>query len=96
MRGALADAQVASRDVQARQLTADIKAGYLTVAKARQLVALYDSTLPLLDEQLRVSERLVQAGKATPDMILRARAERSEVQQRRDEGCSWRMRHARR
>lgn len=82
---ALADAQLAQRDVQARQLAADIKSGYLTYAKVRQVVALYDSTLPLLDEQVRVSERLVQAGKATPDMILRARAERSDVQQRRDE-----------
>ncbi|MCC6927956.1 MAG: TolC family protein [Gemmatimonadaceae bacterium] len=82
---ALADAQVAQRDVQARQLAADIKSGYLTYAKVRQVVTLYDSTLLLLDEQVRVSERLVQAGKATPDMILRARAERSEVQQRRDE-----------
>lgn len=82
---ALADAQGARRDVQARQLAADIKGGYLTHAKLLQVVALYDSTLPLLDEQLRVSERLVQAGKATPDVVLRARAERSEVQQRRDE-----------
>ena len=82
---ALADAQVAQRDVQARQLAADIKSGYLTYAKVRQVVAMYDSTLLLLDEQVRVSERLVQAGKATPDMILRARAERSDVQQRRDE-----------
>lgn len=85
VQAALADAQMAQRDIQARQLAADIKSGYLTYAKVRQVVALYDSTLPLLDEQVRVSERLVQAGKATPDMILRARAERSEVQQRRDE-----------
>lgn len=82
---ALADAQVAERDAQARQLAADIKGSYLAYAQLRQVVAVFDSTLPLLDEQLRVSERLVQAGKATPDMILRARAERSEVQQRRDE-----------
>ncbi len=86
IRVALADAQGASRDAQARQLAADIKSAYLSYAKVRQVVALYDSTLPLLDEQLRVSERLVQAGKATPDMILRARAERSDVLQRRDEG----------
>lgn len=86
IRVAIADAQGASRDTQARQLVADIKTAYLSYAKARQVVALYDSTLPLLDEQLRVSERLVQAGKATPDMILRARAERSDVLQRRDEG----------
>jgi len=85
IQGALADAQVAERDVQARQLAADIKGGYLAYAQLRQVVALYDSTLLLLEEHVRVSERLVQAGKATPDRILRARAERSELQQRRDE-----------
>lgn len=85
VQSAMADAQVAERDAHARQLAADIKGGYLAYAQLRQVVAVYDSTLPLLDEQLRVSERLVRAGTATPDMILRARAERSEVQQRRDE-----------
>ncbi|MGH7694981.1 MAG: TolC family protein [Gemmatimonadaceae bacterium] len=82
---ALADAQTAERASFTRQLAADIRSGYLNYAKASRLVALYDSTLPLLDENLRVSERLVAAGKATPDAILRARAERSDVVQKRDE-----------
>lgn len=83
--GALADVQLAQRDVQARQLAADIRAGYLQYARLRQLQLLYEGTITLLDEQVRVSERLVANGKATPDIILRARAERSEVIQRRDE-----------
>ncbi len=83
--GALADAQTAERAAFTRQLAADIRSGYLNYTKASRLVALYDSTLPLLDENLRVSERLVAAGKATPDAILRARAERSDVVQKRDE-----------
>jgi len=82
---AVADAQTAERASFTRQLAADIRSGYLNYAKASRLVALYDSTLPLLDENLRVSERLVAAGKATPDAILRARAERSDVVQKRDE-----------
>lgn len=82
---ALADAQTAERASFTRQLAADIRSGYLNYAKASRLVALYDSTLPLLEENLRVSERLVAAGKATPDAILRARAERSDIVQKRDE-----------
>ena len=82
---ALADAQTAERASFTRQLAADIRSGYLNYAKAIRLVALYDSTLPLLDENLRVSERLVAAGKATPDAILRARAERADIVQKRDE-----------
>jgi len=81
---ALADAQVAERATFTRQLAADIRSGYLNYAKASRLVELYETTLPLLDENLRVSERLVAAGKATPDVVLRARAERSDVQQKRD------------
>ncbi len=83
--GALADAQVAERATFTRQLAADIRSGYLNHAKAARLVQLYETTIPLLDENLRVSERLVAAGKATPDAVLRARAERSDVVQKHAE-----------
>ncbi|MGQ0640496.1 MAG: TolC family protein [Gemmatimonadaceae bacterium] len=83
--GALADAQVAERATFTRQLAADIRSGYLNYAKASRFVELYETTIPLLEENLRVSERLVAAGKATPDVVLRARAERSDVVQKRDE-----------
>ncbi|MGH7713717.1 MAG: TolC family protein, partial [Gemmatimonadaceae bacterium] len=79
---ALADAQNAERAVFIRKLAADVRAGYLNYAKASRLVELYESTVPLLDENLRVSERLVAAGKATPDVVSRARAERSDVVQK--------------
>lgn len=82
---AVADAQSAERAVFTRQLAADIRGGYLNYAKAARLAELYENTIPLLDENLRVSDRLVAAGKATPDVVLRARAERSDVVQKRDE-----------
>jgi outer membrane protein TolC len=82
---AVADAHGAERDAYSRQLAADVRAGYLNYARATRLEELYEATVPLLDENLRVSERLVAAGKATPDMVLRARAERSDVTQKRDE-----------
>jgi outer membrane protein TolC len=66
----------------ARELAAGIQLGYLQYASARQVVALYRSTLDVLQENLRVSERLVAAGSITPDAVSRARADLSETTQR--------------
>jgi len=70
-------------DVAARKLAADVRIAYLNLAKAARTKELYESTLPLVDENVRVNERLVANGRATPDATLRARAERSDVEQRR-------------
>ena len=78
------DAAVATRDVQRRQLTAEIQTAYLQFARAMRAADLYTSTVPLLDEALRVSERLLTVGKVTPDNVLRARAEQATVAQQRD------------
>ena len=78
------DAGVAAKNAQRRQLTADIQTSYLQYARAQRAATLYANTVPLLDETLRVSERLVSAGKVTPDNVLRARAERAAVLQQRD------------
>ena len=80
----LRDATAADRDAQRRQLSADIQISYLQYARASRAAELYDGTVPLLDEALRVSERLLSAGKVTPDNVLRARAEQSAVVQQRD------------
>ena len=77
-------ATVAERDAQRRQLASDIQLSYLQYARASRAAALYDGTVPLLDETVRVSERLLSAGKVTPDNVLRARAEQSAVIQQRD------------
>ena len=66
----------------ARDLAEGIELGYLQFASARQVAALYGSTLEVLRENLRVSERLVAAGSATPDAVSRARADLSETTQR--------------
>lgn len=78
------DAGAAERDASRRQLASDIQTAYLQYARATRAAALYDRTVPLLDEALRVSERLLSAGKVTPDNVLRARAEQSTVVQQRD------------
>ncbi len=77
-------ASAADRDAQRRQLAADIQTAYLQYARASRAADLFDATVPLLDEALRVSERLLGVGKVTPDNVLRARAEQSAVVQQRD------------
>jgi outer membrane protein TolC len=71
----------AERDGALRQLAHDIQQAWLGYASAAQLVRVLEATRPVLDEQLRVSERLQEAGTLTPDAVLRARADRSELEQ---------------
>ena len=78
------DATIADRGTQRRQLVADVQTAYLQYARASLAADLYAATVPLLDEALRVSERLLTAGKVTPDNVLRARAEQAAVVQQRD------------
>jgi outer membrane protein TolC len=74
-----------------RRLAADVQGAYLAHASAARVVETYRATLPLLDENLRVNERLVAHGRATSEGVYRARAERSgtlqelaEAEARRD------------
>ncbi|HEX6040273.1 TolC family protein [Longimicrobium sp.] len=81
----LRDLQGHALGAATRQLAADVQTAYLDYARSVRVVELYRETLPLLDENLRVAERLVTRGTATPDAVLRARAERGETQQALDE-----------
>jgi outer membrane protein len=75
------DAQDATRDAAMVSMAAEIRSAYLQHAKARRLSELRVATRALLDEQVRVMTRLIEAGRATPDALSRARAERSEAVQ---------------
>ncbi len=75
----------AERDQQARQLAWQVRTGYLQWARATKGAEILDATLGVLDEQLRVTERLVANGVATPDAVARVVAERSAVAQQRDD-----------
>lgn len=77
--------QEASFGANERQLASEIRAGYVNHAKALRLLELRVATRALLEEQVRVISRLVEAGRATPDALSRARAELSESQQRESE-----------
>jgi outer membrane protein TolC len=80
----------ATRKGAMRQLAADIQQAWLGYASTVRAVETLEATLPVLDENVRASERLIGAGQATPDVLLRARAERSELLQQtiiRLSGC---------
>lgn len=81
------EAQTASFSAAERQLASEIRAGYVNHAKALRLAELRAATRFLLEEQVRVMSRLVEAGRATPDALSRARAELSEAQQREAEAA---------
>ncbi len=75
----------ATRHAAMRQLAADVQLAWLGYASSVRAVETLEATLPLLDENVRVSDRLIGAGQATPDVLLRARAERSELLQQLQE-----------
>ncbi|HEX6940294.1 MAG TPA: TolC family protein, partial [Longimicrobiales bacterium] len=75
------DAAHYARRAAARRLAAEVQAAYLGVAAARSAARIYEAGLALVRENERVAGRLVEAGRATPDVVYRARAERGEVEQ---------------
>ncbi len=77
----LSEALLASRDTYARQLTADIKTAYYNYLKTLEVLDILNNTRVLLNENLRVSKSLVDNGKATGEVIYRANAEISKLEQ---------------
>jgi len=71
----------AAVEIFKQQLTEDIQTAYFNYLKAYHVVDLFQKTLSLVNENLRVSEKLFQNGQATEDIVFRARAERSAVEQ---------------
>lgn len=81
----VAEIEKASRNAYARQLVAEVKTAYYHYLTAIQVVELANRTKTLLDENVRVSESLYENQKATIDVVYRARAELSRLQQRQAE-----------
>jgi outer membrane protein len=67
--------------VYKRYLISEIKKSYLIYLKANEVWQLYQSTQKLLEENLRVNEKLVENGKATKEVVYRAQAELSKMEQ---------------
>jgi len=75
------DGQQLQRAAAARRIAALAQTAYLDLASARSGRLTWEATLALVTESERVAQRLVDAGRATPDAVLRARADRSDVEQ---------------
>ncbi len=75
------DGQKMQLAAAARRLVAEAQIAYLEQASARRVTEIYDATLATVRENERVAQRLLDAGRATPEAVQRARAERAEVEQ---------------
>ena len=64
-----------------RALAADVQRAYVSYASAARVAELYNNTLQLVNENVRVNERLLANGKVTPAALHRAIADRSEIEQ---------------
>ena len=80
-----ADAAQFTRDAFRAALMRDIGIAYLNWCKADQTLAIADSNVESLTENLRVNTKLYEAGKITQDQVLRAQAELLSVEQQRVE-----------
>jgi outer membrane protein TolC len=77
----LAGVSDAQRDQAARELIADVQVAWLGLAGAMRLVEVYATSLAVLDEHVRVAERLTANDQGTLDAVYRARADREELAQ---------------
>lgn len=83
LREHLSEAERAELARARRALAAEVRRTYLDWAKLARVVALYDETLVVLDEGLRTTRALVDAGKLTDDATLVIDAERAELVQKK-------------
>ncbi len=77
IRSNVAESREARRDAYRRQLAEDIKRAYFNYLRSLRILELLEKTRDLIEENLRVSRSLVKNGKATGEVILRARVELS-------------------
>jgi outer membrane protein TolC len=70
------------KNIYKRKLIADIKIAYYNYLKSIKINKLFLSTIELVKENLRVSESLYKNDKVTIDVVYRAKAELSEIEQK--------------
>ncbi len=69
--------RLTAKQAYARQLIADVKVAYYSYLKTLELVELLQRTQELLEENLRVNEKLVEIQKSTRDVVYRSLADLS-------------------
>lgn len=80
IREAQINAHQAAIDVYKRELVKNIRQAYYQYLQADRSVAIYTNALTLVQENLRVSEKMVSNGTALKEAVLRARSQVSQVQ----------------
>ena len=75
------EAESWQRRAAARKLAAEVQVSFLEASAAASAVGILGSSLALVRENERVAERLVAAQMLTPEVVFRARAEQSDVEQ---------------
>ncbi|WKN43382.1 TolC family protein [Tunicatimonas pelagia] len=73
-------AQQAQQAAYENQLIKEIKTAYFQHLAAREQLSILTDTKDLLEELLRVNQRLVANDKATPEIVYAARADVSEIE----------------
>lgn len=76
----LIQTQQADIDIYKRELVRSIKDAYYKYLQAGKAVDIYNNALLLVNENLRVADKLVQHTVATKEVVLRAKAQVSQVQ----------------
>lgn len=76
----LINSQQADADAYRRELVRSVKEAYFRFLQSGKAVDIYTNALGLVNENLRVSEKMVNNGVATKEIVLRARAQVSQVQ----------------
>lgn len=76
----LINSQQADADAYRRELVKSVKEAYFRFLQSGKAVEIYTNALGLVNENLRVSEKMVNNGVATKEIVLRARAQVSQVQ----------------
>ena len=78
-------AKHADAEIYKRHLVAEIKTSYYNYLKSIQLNKLIDNTQTLLEENIRVNEKLYQNDKVTIDNVYRSKSELGKLEQKKAE-----------
>ncbi len=78
----ISEAKKADLDTYKRFLVSEIQKAYYDYLKTVEILELYDQTRSLLEENIRVNEKLFQNDKVTIDIVYRSRSELSNHEQR--------------
>jgi len=80
LKAEMINGNVAAISVYKRELVKTIKQAYYQYLQAEKAVEIYTNALAVVNENLRVSEKLVKNTVATRDVVLKSQAQVSEVQ----------------